>query len=221
MLIYKVTNLKNGKIYIGKTKHDLFVRKKYHYKSSRRRTTNSIFHKALRKYKEENFLWEVLQFETNIDDLNRLEIAFIEKYKSNIIGYNMTLGGEGGDTISMKTLKEKKRQGAKKGNIPWNKGKNMKELGYTFNNRKPRPSFTEEEKINHSISIKKSKKFQNGIKNRKPAKQVVIQDTNGNIWNRQKDLINFLKVSHHVVRAGLKSGEWSYNGVTYKVIKRK
>lgn len=61
-----------------------------------------------------------------------MEIFFITDYDSFKNGYNSTLGGDGGDTISMKSKEQKKNQGAKKGNIPWNKGADMKKLGYTF-----------------------------------------------------------------------------------------
>jgi len=220
MIIYKVTSTTSGKVYIGQTTKRLVDRKQQHLKNARLgKKTN--FYSAIRKYGTGDFVWEIIDNAESKGTLNELEIKHISEHNTYKCGYNMTEGGEGGDTISMKSTKEKKKQGAKKGNIPWNLGVNMKELGYDcYKNRPPR-SFTDEQKYQHSISIKTSKKFKDGIKKRAPAKQVIIKDDLGNVWTRQKDLISFLDVSHHKVRAGLKAGVWVYDGRIYQIISRK
>lgn len=222
MIIYMVKNKINGKIYIGQTTNSLYVRKKLHYKKSKT-NPETKFHRALKKYSEENFEWEIIVTTDSKEHLNELEIFYIQKYDSFIRGYNMTLGGEGGDTISMKTTEEKKNQGVKKGHVPWNKGVSMKELGYIFshNSNRPKRTFTDDQRKEHSALIKNSENYKNGLKNRTPAKQVIIRDNLGNVWNRQKDLIEYLGVSHHKVRKGLKNGEWEYDGILYQVILRK
>lgn len=48
MIIYKVTNLVNGKVYIGQTKHSLDVRKQRHLQQARK-GTNTHFYQAIRK----------------------------------------------------------------------------------------------------------------------------------------------------------------------------
>ena len=53
-VIYKVTNLKNGKIYIGQT-NDFQRRKREHLNAAKKEKDNYLFHKALRKYGEESF----------------------------------------------------------------------------------------------------------------------------------------------------------------------
>tara|TARA_R110000782_G_C14669905_1_gene398861 strand:- start:40 stop:696 length:657 start_codon:yes stop_codon:yes gene_type:complete len=218
MIIYKVTNKVIGKVYIGQTCKQLDERKRAHYKSSRLGSTTH-FHRALSKYGVSHFDWEELVVCNSKEELNELERKFINEYDSFKNGYNMTLGGDGGDTISMKL--DASNQGAKKGTIPWNKGKNMKELGYDcYDNRTPR-SFTIEQKEEHSNLIKQSNKFKEGIRNRTPAKQVVIEDDLGNLWNKQKDFIKYLGISSHKVRAGLKLPYWEYEGRTYKVKSRK
>ena len=96
----------------------------------------------------------------------------------------MTHGCEGGDTISLKSESEKKNQVAKIGNIPWNKGISMKKLGYTFNNRKSRSNFTEQQKIDHSIKIKNSEKYRKGLSTRTHGKsKKVIRIIDGETWN--------------------------------------
>lgn len=219
MIIYKVTNKVNNKVYIGQTSKSLDERKQAHYKQSRL-SSNTNFHRALAKYSIFDFIWEEIASTDNKETLNDLERKFIEEYDSFKSGYNMTLGGDGGDTISMKL--DTSNQGAKKGNIPWNKGKSMRELGHNFyDTKKGRGKFTKQQKEEHSKLIKESKKFKEGIKKRTPAKQVIIEDDLGNVWNRQKDFIEYLNVSHHRVRAGLKNDVWEYNGRKYKVITRK
>lgn len=100
MIIYKSTNLINNKIYIGKTINRLEIRIKEHRIYSNK-DTDIFFYKAIRKYGFENFKWEIIEnCISNKDELAAREIYWIRYYNSNKIGYNMTLGGEGGDTLS-------------------------------------------------------------------------------------------------------------------------
>ena len=51
MLIYKVTNLKNNKVYIGQTINSLEYRQNQHIKDCRRKNYyDNYFHNALIKY---------------------------------------------------------------------------------------------------------------------------------------------------------------------------
>jgi hypothetical protein len=92
MEIYKITNLINGKIYIGKdTKDD-----NNYYGSG------LLIKRSIDKYGLKNFMKEVLE---KIDDykyLSEREKYWIEYFKSNNldIGYNISSGGDGGDTLS-------------------------------------------------------------------------------------------------------------------------
>jgi group I intron endonuclease len=97
MLIYLVTNRKNGKKYIGQTVKSLKVRKRNHLSIAKFHKYNSYFHRVLIKYGEEAFDWKVLHDGIeNIDDLNKLEIFYIGYYDTyGKGGYNLTLGGRG------------------------------------------------------------------------------------------------------------------------------
>ena len=97
MIIYKVTNTLNGKVYIGKTKQSLSKRKSAHYK---RVNENSLtnFHNALRKYPKDIFTWEIESECKNLSRLNECEINCIKKYDTFVSGYNMTNSGDGGYT---------------------------------------------------------------------------------------------------------------------------
>lgn len=100
-IIYKATNLVNGKVYIGQTEQTLNERMKEHYRHSKREKYNHIvFYRAIKKYGKENFKWEIIDNASNEDELNNKEIYWIDLYKSYIHrkdsnGYNMTLGGDG------------------------------------------------------------------------------------------------------------------------------
>lgn len=98
MIIYKVTNKLNDKIYIGKTMQSLSKRKASHYKKIKYKS-NTNFHRALRKYPKNVFLWEIEKECKNEIELNESEIYFINKYDAYKTGYNMTLGGDGGTTF--------------------------------------------------------------------------------------------------------------------------
>jgi group I intron endonuclease len=96
MIIYKVTNLINGKIYIGITKKTLNNRKSNHLSNAKLKKCNMVFHAAIRKYGSDNFKWETIDRCLFTESLIVLEKHYIELYKSKVPnGYNMTDGGEG------------------------------------------------------------------------------------------------------------------------------
>lgn len=92
MEIYKITNLINHKIYIGK---DTTSDPNYF-------GSGLLIKRAFEKYGKENFTKEVIDITGDYDELSKKEIYWISKYKSTDkkIGYNIAPGGEGGDTLS-------------------------------------------------------------------------------------------------------------------------
>lgn len=88
--IYKITNLVNGKIYIGKHSTNKLGDS---YMGSGR-----LLGKAKSKYGKDSFKKEIIAFTDNEDSLNFLERFYIKKYKSRDLtkGYNLTDGGESG-----------------------------------------------------------------------------------------------------------------------------
>lgn len=94
MIIYKLLNRINGKSYIGKTTKALSVRYYFHcYEAGK--GSNHIIHKAIRKYGTEAFdliTLETLEEGVCINDREKFWIA------SEKPEYNMTIGGDGGDT---------------------------------------------------------------------------------------------------------------------------
>lgn len=94
--IYKITNLVNGKVYIGQSQ-DIYIRWYDHKKSSRKKKKNIALYYAFAKYGIENFSFEIVE-ECPLEELDEKEILYIKKYNSyinweNANGYNMTVGG--------------------------------------------------------------------------------------------------------------------------------
>lgn len=97
MLIYIATNMVNGKQYVGQTINSLKLRKKQHINNALNgNSDNNYLHNAIQRYGQDNFTWTILHDNiTTIEDLNRLEIFYIELYDTFENGYNLTLGGGG------------------------------------------------------------------------------------------------------------------------------
>lgn len=93
--IYSITNIVTKDIYIGKTTKTIDERFKRHAYCAKY-SSQTHLHRAIRKYGIENFQIELLE-ETSMSNLDEREQYFIEYLKPQ---YNMTKGGEGGDTSS-------------------------------------------------------------------------------------------------------------------------
>jgi len=94
-IIYKATNVKTNKSYIGKTNRKLELRKLEHISRTTHKS-KSHFHNSLRKYGPESFIWSILfEGECSNNKLNDLEIFYIGYYDTFNNGYNLTLGGDG------------------------------------------------------------------------------------------------------------------------------
>jgi group I intron endonuclease len=93
--IYKITNLITNQLYVGKTRKTIEQRFEKHKLNSRYNNTNSTYlSKAMQKYGPSNFIIECLE-EVSDDRINEKEREYIAALKPH---YNMTSGGEGGDT---------------------------------------------------------------------------------------------------------------------------
>jgi hypothetical protein len=124
--IYKITNLINGKVYIGQSR-DIKGRWAQH-RFGRSKDHNYYLANAIAKYGIDNFAFEILQ-QCSIDELNDLERKYITQYgcvKPN--GYNLDGGGNQGKEI---TAESRKRM-----SLAWLK----------------RPPITDEERRNRSVA---------------------------------------------------------------------
>ena len=92
--IYKITNTVNGKSYIGQTIQDAVkTRIRYHFAGR----GNQLVKRAIEKYGQDAFTYEILYDGIIPDFLDILEIEAIAKFNTlSPHGYNLTTGGEGG-----------------------------------------------------------------------------------------------------------------------------
>ena len=94
-IVYKVSNISNGKMYIGITTKDLHTRKLGHLRDSKK-GSSFLLHRAIRKYGKENFKWEIIEnVHTNINNLYEREIYWIQFYNSTNTKYGYNLSGGG------------------------------------------------------------------------------------------------------------------------------
>jgi group I intron endonuclease len=95
--IYKLENIINHKVYIGKSENieNRFILHKRELNNGNH--CNQHLLAAWRKYGEKNFIFSILD-NCEVNDLNEKEIFWIETLKSykKEFGYNKTLGGTGG-----------------------------------------------------------------------------------------------------------------------------
>ena len=95
MIVYKTTCLVNGKIYIGKACGSRIIK---NYLGS-----GTYIKRAINKYGKENFIRTIIDSTDNRKDQNLKEIFWINFYGSRNpeVGYNITLGGDGGSFSSL------------------------------------------------------------------------------------------------------------------------
>lgn len=92
MIIYKITNNVNQKIYIGQTIHSIKTRWSGHCRSKPERS--GIMSAAIKKYGKENFKIEEVDSANTLEELNQKEIFWICHYNSlSPNGYNLNPGG--------------------------------------------------------------------------------------------------------------------------------
>lgn len=96
--IYKITNVLNGKVYIGQS-IDIETRWKQHIDEGKRLRHKTKLYYAMNEYGIDNFHFEIIELcESNQDILNQKERYWINYYDSYNNGYNSTLGGQGEDS---------------------------------------------------------------------------------------------------------------------------
>lgn len=223
MIIYKITNLVNGKMYIGQTIRPLEKRWKAHY---RERHSDRPISRALCKYGRENFKIEEITRASSRDELDELEKFWIIELDTMnpLNGYNARGGGNTGrgvceETRTKMSLAKKgkpsnkkdfscspetaaKISAANKGKIPWNKGLPQ----------------SEEQKQAHSLKMVGRKAWNKGIKrNNKPIIAINL-DTNEEIeFPSIHEVVSVLKIGRCAVQNVLSGrGKRTSNNFTYR-----
>lgn len=150
MIIYKVTNKVNGKIYIGQTVRTLEQRKWQHLDAAKH-GCKTHFYNAIRKYGEDNFVFEVIDEASSIQELNALERYYIAKFNCIKEGYNMVDGGNN-NVMFLDKVKQKHLESMRSPETRAKISKSMKEY------RKEHP-WTEEQKRKFAKSKYGNKNF--------------------------------------------------------------
>lgn len=118
MIVYKITNPFNGKIYIGITQKGLSHRKMTHKnRINSKRGINIPLYNAFKKYGFDNFIFEEIACCKTLEDLNLVEIHLINFYNSTNpeVGYNLASGG----LVNLPTEKSKRLSSERIKNL-WN-----------------------------------------------------------------------------------------------------
>lgn len=105
--VYKITNLVNGKIYVGQTNN---VRRRFQEHLHDKRNGHPI-HLAMKKYGKENFACEILYHGENYNEEERHWISFYNTNDKDK-GYNITIGGQdsSGEANPMAKITREKAQ---------------------------------------------------------------------------------------------------------------
>jgi group I intron endonuclease len=216
-VIYKISNIINNKLYIGK---DCKNNKNYY-------GSGKLIILAIKKYGKENFKKEIIEICEDKNILNEREIYWISKLNTiTPNGYNISKGGEGSIGMLGKKHKEETKRKMRKshkgkhigekncmfGKTPWNKGKtNTKEsINKFIKTRKENPhtwiykdkkskmilvrdleKYTKEGwNKGHYISIETRIKISNSLKNRKLTEEHKLKISKNNNKSRSVLVLN-------------------------------
>ena len=159
MVIYKITNIINNKVYIGQTKNIAEERYKGHLARLRNGCKGKLYN-AMRKYGVENFLLETIDTvdensENPEKELNEKEIYWINYYNSTgKNGYNVLVGG---DVKRMYSEEAKEHHKQKMGSI-----KVRQKISTSLKNYRKENPFSAEHKKRLSESAKGNHNFGSG-----------------------------------------------------------
>lgn len=156
-LIYKHTNIKNKKVYIGQTSF-ANPEKRWGVNGEKYKTCTYFYH-AILKYGWDNFTHEILERDLSQEEASNKEKYYIRLYKSNKkeYGYNLTTGGEKQKKLS--PLAIQKMSKAKKG-IPLSEEHKKNISKAMSGNKNPNYGKKCSDDIRKKISDKKSKPIQ-------------------------------------------------------------
>jgi group I intron endonuclease len=132
--IYVITNLVNGKYYVGQTTaSNPLYRFRDHIRGS---NANNLLSRAIAKYGQRAFIFEIVAEASDLSTLNTLERLWITLTGANRpgVGYNLS---DGGLNYTRTEETRAKMSAAMKGHIPWNKGTKGLTVGWNKGKKMP------------------------------------------------------------------------------------
>lgn len=189
-IIYSYINVINGKAYVGQTTRPK-VRHKQHIQAALNNLDGSVFHKAIRKYGIQSFVYRIEKtivcssYKMYRKQIDFYETAFIKLYNSKERGYNMTNGG---------------------GNVWNNESKKGKSLS-----REHRRKISESRKKLHRTK-------NNSMENNPRAKTVICVDEFGNIiktYNCAKYVCIDYPIVYSTLKKKLRENKCIINGLHF------
>jgi group I intron endonuclease len=207
-LIYKVTNITNGKIYIGQTVKKLSIRKSQHYYDAKN-GSKSYFHLALIKYGFDKFKWETIELCFDIHDCNEKEKLNIHFYQSTDRnkGYNIDFGGNSTvrneETkqkikLSKQNVSQETRKKLSIANLGKKQSEETKEKLRTANLGKIFSDETRKKLKENNVKYWKNKKLsEESVAKRSEKRNIkIICNESGKIYNSIKEAQSSLGISH-------------------------
>lgn len=92
--IYRCVNINDGRSYVGQT-NSLQKRKKEHLRALKNhKHYNTRFQRAWDAHGEYNYEWQVIET-CSLEELDELEVYWVDHYDAFRDGYNSTVGGKG------------------------------------------------------------------------------------------------------------------------------
>lgn len=148
-IIYKYTSKTTGKSYIGQTNQPL-KRIKAHKKANK----EFAFSNAIKKYGFDDFTYEILESNIDINEANKKECFYIEKLNTlSPHGYNLR---HGGDNAIFSEESKKKISIAKSGKPLSDSHKKAISTVQTGKKRKPHSDETKQKISNSNTGLKRS-----------------------------------------------------------------
>lgn len=166
MRVYKITNKNTNKVYVGKTKGTIDNRFKKHKRNAKDKI-NRYLYDSMNHHGFDAFSIEEIEECDNEDILNEREKFWIKEFDCFYPnGYNMTRGGDGGNTL--RHWPEEKRKAFYKAQGEKRRGKRSDEFRKTMSiaSKKREANKTEEERNISSKKISETlkRKYSEGMK---------------------------------------------------------
>jgi group I intron endonuclease len=205
MIVYKITNLINGKCYIGSTTKTLANRKYGHIRESKYRCKH-VIHKALRKYGEDNFKWEILCKCLSIKEIQKKEAYFIKYYNTFKNGYNSTPGFDN-TTLGYKFTAQQRKDVSERV-----RGKNNPNYGNKWSNKQKQIASIRQSNNHQHLTGKNNPSKRMEVRNKIRETKMGVNNINHKIWDITKPN------GQRIILAGGLKKFLIKNGITYTMI---